>query len=576
MPLKKNMKNTYFILALLIIVSCNNVEEESIPLSKGIIEHEYHRNNIGQIYFMDKLIPAAEIDPIHNLTDIILLEGNELFVRILPEFSQTHYLSLLSQDTLANELCEKGNWNVKFYVNGKFIYEDNISPGAGFCGQRNEYSGVTIPLIAKEEVYDKHWGSYLWKRFYHKEKNEKLFLKGTNELTLEFRPYIKNSGQIKYGEVVAKGSVKISLKERDVDESLIKYQKIKEKDEWRIADQNFNKNPIRQINKKIAQNRYKDISSILVAYDGEILIEEYFNGSNRNTLHDTRSVGKSFVGTLMGQAISKGYIKDEDVTLNEFYNLEEYKNYSPKKDKISIKDLLTMSSLFEGNDMLISSPGNEENMYPTNNWPKFTLDLPIDNTKLDSAKWEYFTSGSVLLGDILNKVVPNTLENFAAENLFTPLSITDFKWQYTPSGVVNTAGSLQLSTLDLAKYGILYQQNGRWNNKQIISKNWVSKSKTTQIYRDIKGTKKGYGYQLWTDIIENNGIDYAVSYATGNGGSKVMIFEDIPLVVVITATAYGNPIGDSQADEIIQDYLLPLALEIHNENEKRHTTKDKK
>lgn len=87
-----------------------------------------------------------------------------------------------------------------------------------------------------------------------------------------------------------------------------------------------------------------------------------------------------------------------------------------------------MSSLFMGNDMDISSPGNEENMYPLNDWVKFTLDLPIDSSKLTKKKWSYFTAGSILLGDILNKSAPTNLESFSADKLFKPLNIKNYKW----------------------------------------------------------------------------------------------------------------------------------------------------
>jgi len=338
--------------------------------------------------------------------------------------SHTHYLSLLAPGLTANELCKSGNWNVKFYVDNQFIYEDNINTGAGSCFYRNEFSSVGVPLIAKEEVFDKHWGTYLWKRFFYKEKNEKLFLDGSHE----FSPYLMINNEVKYGDIVAIGSVLISLQEKEVAEQAISVQPIQENTEWKIADQNYNKALLREVNKKVAQERYKKLTSIIVINNGELMIEEYFNGANRNTMHDTRSVGKSFVGTLMGLAISNGFIKDENEKLNKFYQLDKYKNYSQQKESISIKDLLTMSSLFMGNDMDISSPGNEENMYPLNDWVKFTLDLPIDSSKLTKKKWSYFTAGSILLGDILNKSAPTNLESFSADKLFKPLNIKNYKW----------------------------------------------------------------------------------------------------------------------------------------------------
>lgn len=123
-----------------------------------------------------------------------------------------------------------------------------------------------------------------------------------------------------------------------------------------------------------------------------------------------------------------------------------------------------MSAAFEGNDDKRESAGNEEKMYPTKDWVKFTLDLPVDSVGA-KGEWHYFTAGVVLLGDIIDKKVPGGLEKYADEKLFKPLGITKYKWQYTPQKVANTAGGIQMNALDFAKYGQLYKNNGKWNGR---------------------------------------------------------------------------------------------------------------
>ena len=232
-------------------------------------------------------------------------------------------------------------------------------------------------------------------------------------------------------------------------------------------------------------------------------------------MHDTRSVGKSFASTITGIAIHENYLISENQKLKEFYNLNSYKNYSLQKENETLIDLLTMSSVFDGNDEDDNSPGNEENMHPTDDWVKFTLDLPIkkDTIKKD---WHYFTAGVVLLGDILNKSVPDGLEKYANEKLFKPLGIFNYKWQYTPQKVPNTAGSLQMNALDFAKYGQLYKNEGKWNGKQLIPKEWVNKTFTK--HKQITGRKNEfYGYLFWNKSFL---IKYKICeafYCEGNG-----------------------------------------------------------
>src|SRR5262249_29536867 len=152
---------------------------------------------------------------------------------------------------------------------------------------------------------------------------------------------------------------------------------------------------IRELNRHIAEKLYKRVSSIVVIRNGKLIIEEYFNGANRSTLHNTRSAGKSFASTLMGIAIADGHIKSEDQTLRDSYDLRSFGHYSPKKETVTIKSLLTMSSGFAATDDDPKSPGNEEKMYPTRDWVKFALSLPLDDRTGVGEKWRYFTAGVI-------------------------------------------------------------------------------------------------------------------------------------------------------------------------------------
>ncbi len=328
---------------------------------------------------------------------------------------------------------------------------------------------------------------------------------------------------------------------------------------WPVSSEPYDRDKIRELGRKIAAKDFKDITSVIVIQNGQLLIEEYYNGADRATLHNTRSVGKTFTSALMGAAMRDGYIKSLDQTLREFYDLKSFANPSPKKSAVTLKDLMTMSSAFLGSDNDPGSPGNEEKMYPTADWVKFALDLPMDDAKENGKQWDYFTAGVILLGDILDKSVPGGLEKYADRVLFKPLGIAAYEWSYTPQKVVNTAGGLRMSSLDYARFGQLYKNGGRWNGASVLPADWVKRS--FERYLPVPFQKDVYyGLLFWNMTYHAAGRACETFYCTGNGGNKIYVFTDLPLVVVVTATAYGRPYMHSQVDRMMERYVLPAVL----------------
>jgi CubicO group peptidase (beta-lactamase class C family) len=388
---------------------------------------------------------------------------------------------------------------------------------------------------------------------------DSVLTEGEHTLLMEIRTYVMTGEKLKVGELIASGTLNLLVRRKPViDITKISINEVKPYDGFSVSSDDFDRNLIKTLRGNIEEGVFRNISSVVVIKNGKLLIEEYFNGETRDSLHDPRSAGKSFASTMVGIAESEGYLKNEGQTLNEFYDIKKYENFSSLKENVSIKELLTMSSVFDGNDDDYNSPGNEENMYPTTDWVKFALDLPV-NLLRPTGEWHYFTAGVVLLGDILNKTVPGGLDKYADQKLFKPLHITNYRWEYTPQHVPNTAGGIRMHALDFAKYGQLYKNGGVWNGKQLIPEEWVKKTFTK--HKSIPGRKdEFYGYLFWNKKYIVKDKTYETFYCAGNGGNKIYVFTDQPLVVVITATAYGASYAHAQNDRMMTDYILPAVL----------------
>ncbi len=325
---------------------------------------------------------------------------------------------------------------------------------------------------------------------------------------------------------------------------------------WKRSTQTFDKERIDALDAKVADQTYQQINSIIVIRDGELLVERYYNGATATDTHNPRSVGKTFASAVLGIAIEEGHIQGLDQTLGDFYDLTEFDNSSGKKASVTLEQLLTMTSGFEGFDFDPESIGNEENMYPTADWVEWTLNLPMaDREPGDS--WAYFTAGIVVLGDILNRAVPGGLEAYAHRKLFAPLGIDSYEWQHTPQRVANTAGGVQLTPLGFAKFGEMYRTGGTWQGSRVLPIGWAEASLEPRV-EAVDGFR--YGYLWWCDAFEVDGTSLPYSACSGNGGNKIFVFRDQPLVAVVTASAYGQPYAHRQVNDLMVNHVLPTVL----------------
>ncbi|WP_394974855.1 serine hydrolase domain-containing protein [uncultured Croceitalea sp.] len=546
------MKSNYlFILITCLLISCeNNSQSKSSNTTSNKVENLY----FSKVDHTKAKISSEEYSKNFNL-------HNNAYLSIVFNLDKPLIESLqeLAPSLSEDELLSKGNFQFSYIVDEKLIYVENLNPGAGPKTRKTEKLRQAIPLVTPERI--DFWGWFMWQRFMKFNGGQDAFTEGNHTLSIEIRPYLKED-ILKVGPLLAKGNIAVEVPKIIIDENLVPVQKIQPNSGWEISKTNFDSSKIEALNRKIAEGRFEDINGIVVIKKGELLIEEYFDNTTRDSLHDTRSVGKSFASTILGIAIEERLIKNEDAFLKDFYNLKSYKNYSTKKDSVTLKSLLTMSSGFLGDDDDDDSPGTEDKMQSTDNWVKFTLDLPMHKDKVIGRDYNYFTAGSALLGDIIHKSVPNGLVSYADKKLFAPLDITNYKWFYTPQNIGYTGGGIQLRAIDFAKYGQLYKNKGLWNGKQILSKDWVEKSLAKQVSQAYAGIEDGYyGYLFWNNMYTVNGKDYEVSFSAGLGGNKIIIFKDIPFVVVITASAYDKPGAYIHIDKMMTDYILPAILD---------------
>lgn len=511
----------------------------------------------GRILFTEKQLDITDsIGQKQALQKLLATNKTNLFITVFLKKTLSSYLQELAPSLNPDSLSKIGNYQFSFTVDDRLIYRTELMPGAPRAIQQQTDVTWCKPLIDNQHE-GAWWSQSAWNRFMFNGGDSAL-TDGPHLLKISIRPYVKTQTLI-VGDIIAEGQLALSVKRNpDINAKKMHLSVVRPYEGVPVSADVFDKEKIKVLKSYIEADVFRHVTSVVALKNGKILFEEYFNGSSRDSLHDVRSVGKSFASTLTGMAIRDGYIKSVQQTLDNFYVVKDYQNYSSTKARVTLKELLTMSSRFDGNDDDANSPGNEENMYPTDNWVRFTLNLPLDTVKYNG-QWHYFTSGVMLLGSTLDKVIPGGLDKYADEKLFKSLGIKNYRWQYTPQKAPSTAGGIQMNSLDFAKYGQLYANRGRWKGQQIIPESWVKETFSHQL--PITGRKdEYYGYLFWNKTYHHGSKEYEAYYCSGNGGNKIYIFKDIPLVVVITATAYGNGYAHRQADRMIEEFILPAVL----------------
>ncbi len=146
-----------------------------------------------------------------------------------------------------------------------------------------------------------------------------------------------------------------------------------------------------------------------------------------------------------------------------------------------------------------------------------------------------------------------TIDQFAEKHLFAPLGIDNLSWGHTSNKEVIPSGKrLYMTTRDMAKIGQLMLNQGKWNEQQLVTKEWIEES--TSAHTKITGLD--YGYLWWNIPLNTNEKVFISKTATGNGGQYIMIIPELDVVAIFTGSAY-NSHEDKLPFAIMTDIFLP-------------------
>jgi len=292
--------------------------------------------------------------------------------------------------------------------------------------------------------------------------------------------------------------------------------------------------------------------AVLIAKRGLLVGEAYYSNKTANDLLHLRSVTKTLVSTLVGIALAERKIQSLEQPISDYLRAD-YGNLLNNKTDITIRHLLTMSSGISWDESTLTGYTDWESAAdPT----RYVLERGLLTSP--GQRFNYNSGASHLLSVILSKATGVSIESYAQSKLFTPLGINRWNWPKLRDGYTNGAAGLQLTARDLLKLAVLWQQQGRWQQQQLVPASYLLTAAEPQLaLRSTVGglNLTGYGLLWWLGTEQGR----ALQLAWGYGGQFALTLPAQDLTILVMGNNVPANVRDQERRlmELVVQKILP-------------------
>lgn len=317
---------------------------------------------------------------------------------------------------------------------------------------------------------------------------------------------------------------------------------------------------ILQFAQELADNKQGDYDSLLIAQKGKLLFESYYKRGRINLPHFLSSATKGQTSLILGRAIQLGYLTmaDLDKPLVSFLKGLDPTKFVEGAQSITLHQALTMSSgLRFSVEQMVKFRENAEQFKGLDQVQAYLeLSKPVTT---ESQSYKYQSPDPIMVMNVIDAVVSGIAKDFIKNELFDKLEIDNYKWPDDLSGLPRGEGGLNLTSRDMLKLGTLILNKGKWNGQQLVSADYLAKatSAMTQATEDWQGPETYfYGYLWYQANLIANGKSYDVKVNWGGGGNRIILVEELDLVVVLT----GHDLKDETIMTQVINKVLPAFI----------------
>lgn len=318
------------------------------------------------------------------------------------------------------------------------------------------------------------------------------------------------------------------------------------------------KNVVIKLANDIADSKYGNYDSFLISYQGKLLFESYYKKGRINLPHFQASATKVYTSLAIGRAIELGYLTIDDLNkpLVSFLTKLDPTKLVDGVEKITLHQAMTMRSGLRFTKEQISEFRKNRKVYHGIYQAQAFLSLskPVNST---SQGFKYQGVDPILVMQVLDAVVPGSAKDFIKNEFFDKLGIHNYKWSNDLSGLPLGDSGLKMTSRDMLKLGILVNNKGKWNGKQLISYAFMTKatSKFTKASEDWHPENFNYGYYFYQTEIKFGTRTYTANIAWGGGGQHLITVSDLDLIIAITGYDWEDVIFNQVSKKVIPAFV---------------------
>ena len=309
--------------------------------------------------------------------------------------------------------------------------------------------------------------------------------------------------------------------------------------------------------------RMVNLHSIMVIKDGKVVLEQWYRGHTPDSAHIMFSVSKTFTATAVGLAIADGKMSLDDKVTDYFSDVPLPAVYNPCN--ATVKDLLMMAGGHDTDPTMavldVDARAMKSSLKEGTNVPSVFFTHPFVHEP--GTHFCYNSLGTYILSYIVQKVTGECILDYLTTRIFEPLGIDKPYWEADNMGVNCGGWGLHLKTEDMAKFGQLLLQKGKWYGRQLIPAEWVEEMGKAHIEcapaqmspeeadallpPSENDWRQGYGYQTWRNKVEGFRAD-------GAGGQNIIVLPQKNAVVITTAWT-----SNAQRElDFVWNYIYPF------------------